>query len=412
MTFPFERNHYFYGKLLTAGDFQAEQRYHSQKRQLLNRLLLGGGVLIGLSVTRLDDKTIEVQSGVALDSSGREIVVPYATSKNVSLLTGFSYNTQQCYLCIAYAEFPFEEALSIDTDGTAAFGKVREGFSLYLTTQAPTEKNATPPALHNMQDDIEPMYLACLRVSSGNGTFFIDTVEDIRHILTLSPPEPPPPPPQPNLDPLVKAVERLIQQYQHLSRMRPTVASGMVRIDFSEHPKRHQTFMSAPIQHGLGPGCVSVTLAIMENNAQSAIMGGHTLVFGSPSVFGLPLSTAAKVDEARGTFVVGVRLLETVVQTHVRIYWSVIRNNGELPPAPTTALEIVPPVVTLRCNETYRFKTDGIGIDPNALLWYVMDSDRGNIDSTGVFEADVPGIYTVKVVAGKDSALAFAIVKP
>ena len=39
--FPFERNRYFYGKLLTVRDFEVEQRYHSGKRALLNRTFLG-----------------------------------------------------------------------------------------------------------------------------------------------------------------------------------------------------------------------------------------------------------------------------------------------------------------------------------------------------------------------------------
>ncbi len=46
--FPFERNRYFYGKLLTVRDFEVEQRYHSGKRALLNRLVHGAGVVCGL----------------------------------------------------------------------------------------------------------------------------------------------------------------------------------------------------------------------------------------------------------------------------------------------------------------------------------------------------------------------------
>jgi len=35
----FERNNYFYGKLLTVGDFQMEQKYFEEKRRLINRLI-------------------------------------------------------------------------------------------------------------------------------------------------------------------------------------------------------------------------------------------------------------------------------------------------------------------------------------------------------------------------------------
>jgi hypothetical protein len=41
----FERPRYFAGKLLTAEDFELEQRYHIAKRWLLNRELHGAGTV-------------------------------------------------------------------------------------------------------------------------------------------------------------------------------------------------------------------------------------------------------------------------------------------------------------------------------------------------------------------------------
>ena len=60
---PFERNRYFYGKLLTVRDFMAEQTYLADKRRLTNRLLFGSGVVAGLQVVAVDDKTIEYVKG-------------------------------------------------------------------------------------------------------------------------------------------------------------------------------------------------------------------------------------------------------------------------------------------------------------------------------------------------------------
>ena len=37
--FPFDRNQYYYGKLLTEQDFIQEQRYMNDKRRLHNRFL-------------------------------------------------------------------------------------------------------------------------------------------------------------------------------------------------------------------------------------------------------------------------------------------------------------------------------------------------------------------------------------
>jgi hypothetical protein len=69
------RNRYFYGKLLDVPHMQMEQDYGKLKRWLINRLSLGTGVLCGLEVSARDGK-ICVSRGVAIDSFGREIIVP------------------------------------------------------------------------------------------------------------------------------------------------------------------------------------------------------------------------------------------------------------------------------------------------------------------------------------------------
>ena len=87
--FPFERNKYFYGKLLTVDDFETEQRYMNDKRRVLNRFLYGTGVVCGLNVVPIDDMTISVEPGLALDFSGREIVVDTPAVKKLSMIDGF-----------------------------------------------------------------------------------------------------------------------------------------------------------------------------------------------------------------------------------------------------------------------------------------------------------------------------------
>lgn len=69
------RNNYFYGKLMDVPHFEMEQSYNNRKRWLLNRLGLGYGVLCGLNLT-VKEKQICVSPGVAIDTYGREIVVP------------------------------------------------------------------------------------------------------------------------------------------------------------------------------------------------------------------------------------------------------------------------------------------------------------------------------------------------
>ena len=73
----FERNNYYFGKLLTAKDFKDEQVYLNDKRILHNRFIHGYGVICGLVVTQSQEseKEIIVSPGMAIDGFGREIIV-------------------------------------------------------------------------------------------------------------------------------------------------------------------------------------------------------------------------------------------------------------------------------------------------------------------------------------------------
>ena len=73
----FERNNYFYGKLMTVRDFFAEQCYFNEKRWLINRMILGWGVVCGLDVRQKKDcpGEVVVTPGLAIDCCGREVLV-------------------------------------------------------------------------------------------------------------------------------------------------------------------------------------------------------------------------------------------------------------------------------------------------------------------------------------------------
>ena len=104
--YPFERNNYFFGKLLTVRDFENEQRYNNDKRRLGNRFLNGSGVVTGLDVVLVDDQTISVEPGMALDFQGREIIVDEPIFKKINMIEGFETlkGKKSIYLCIAYEE--------------------------------------------------------------------------------------------------------------------------------------------------------------------------------------------------------------------------------------------------------------------------------------------------------------------
>ena len=143
--FPFERNRYFYGKLLTVRDFEVEQRYHCTKREMLNRLVHGAGVVCGLGVTASDESTLMIESGMALDYQGREIVVPEPLFRKLQMLEGQETlaDKKDAYLCLAYAEEDVEpvNATGAEVGPQRQFDLTREGFRLFLTAQPPAYQN-------------------------------------------------------------------------------------------------------------------------------------------------------------------------------------------------------------------------------------------------------------------------------
>ncbi|GBG06853.1 hypothetical protein PAT3040_01394 [Paenibacillus agaridevorans] len=142
--YPFERNRYFYGKLLTVRDFESEQKYFNDKRRLLNRLMFGSGVLSGMSVVAVDDKTVSVEMGVAIDYIGREIVIPAPVTMKLSMIEGFTNNEykKNVYLCVAYDEKGKEPVhsvgnASVRSGEVSEYNRVLESYRLFINETAP-----------------------------------------------------------------------------------------------------------------------------------------------------------------------------------------------------------------------------------------------------------------------------------
>ena len=135
--YSFERNNYYYGKLLASKDFQSEQGYMNDKRRLINRTLHGFGVVYGMDVVATDDSSIVLQSGMALDAGGREIVVPKTQVLKLSTIEGYNdLKTDSVCLGIAYEEEladPVYAVMEADADGNGKkYNHLKEGFKLFL----------------------------------------------------------------------------------------------------------------------------------------------------------------------------------------------------------------------------------------------------------------------------------------
>ena len=122
--YSFERNNYYYGKMLTSRDFQNEQSYMNDKRRLVNRLLHGVGIVYGMDVIDEDESSIVHQSGLALDAAGREIVVPRTQVIKLSTIEGYAdLQTEHAFLGIAYAEEDTDPVYAVMNEGTGEEGR-------------------------------------------------------------------------------------------------------------------------------------------------------------------------------------------------------------------------------------------------------------------------------------------------
>ena len=119
----FERPRYFAGKIVTADDFELEQRYHMEKRWLLNRMFQGAGVVSGLGVVADEQSTVTVAPGFALDPHGREILV--SEPQQVAIPDC----AEPISICLLYAE--------VETDRAT----IRETFEL-VASKAPAPAQA------------------------------------------------------------------------------------------------------------------------------------------------------------------------------------------------------------------------------------------------------------------------------
>ncbi len=149
----FERNNYYYGKLMTVRDFEAEQNYFNNKRWLINRMVNGWGVVCGLDVYKNKENEIIVKPGIAIDPCGREIVVCDETpakwgSKKPDCHTKEEKNSKdkkrsiekEFYVCLEYMECKTEAVplppMECSPQDRCEYNRIRDSFRITLKTEA------------------------------------------------------------------------------------------------------------------------------------------------------------------------------------------------------------------------------------------------------------------------------------
>jgi hypothetical protein len=125
---------------MTARDLTDQQDYHLDRHRLHNRLLHGWGTVCGLEVhphdrADCDHEWVWVESGIAIDCRGREIVLPQRTAVRWNVDPSLTSDEDSlAILCICYDECLAEPLPAIvggcdDTTATE-FGRVVERWRL------------------------------------------------------------------------------------------------------------------------------------------------------------------------------------------------------------------------------------------------------------------------------------------
>ncbi|MBQ3076567.1 MAG: hypothetical protein IJC43_01790 [Clostridia bacterium] len=139
--FPIERNRYYYGKLLTVRDFEVEQNYFLNKERLDNRVMHGAGVVCGMGVSAGDDATLLIESGMALDYYGRDIIIEEPLVRKLPMIEGYDslMNSDDAYLCLHYHEEDTEpvNAVGAEAQTSRQFNMTRESYRLSLSAETP-----------------------------------------------------------------------------------------------------------------------------------------------------------------------------------------------------------------------------------------------------------------------------------
>jgi hypothetical protein len=167
----YRRNHYFYGKLMAVKDFEIEQDYMNEKRHLLTRLIDGTGIVCGLDDAEIytDEGKVKIKfksGGFAIDSGGREIVVPADSDKQVYIkegqttvnLTRTELETSLYYLYLEYNPVfgePVNSAANPSScEETCCPNRVIEDFEVVASTEPPEAAAIVCPSLSgNINED-------------------------------------------------------------------------------------------------------------------------------------------------------------------------------------------------------------------------------------------------------------------
>lgn len=423
MLLPFIRNQYFFGKLLTQRDMEAEQTYFNNKRRLMNAILYGSGVVCGFSVLKADGSAVVIESGIALDGLGRELVLDKPVITRLSELRGFEQDrgaAPYVYLCAEYAETPIEP-LHAMTDTALAetrFGRTEEGVRLYLRYGEPEPheiEHARPEDASSEYWRTEALekklargekvciYLARIHLVRWEEAYEIDRIDPIPFGQWASVPlaeDAPVYAPAPAKSYTGPATEPE-------KAASPVPVFGTAVVDIPDGARFNSLHFSGKIPHGLGMADVHMVIGL---ETDSSVIYGDNTIFQQHGY-----EWAVKTDSAEGVFQIGVRLKTSFPERILRFRWMATVDPGHTEKSKAKPQIIVTPgSKRMTYLQSAQFSATVHGLPQTDVIWSLREQDGGSITKNGYYIApNTEGVFTICAVSAGNPevfGIAFAIV--
>lgn len=151
----FKRINFFKGFAATAEDWQAAERYHSEKRRLHNKYFHPSGVIVeclnGLAVTATQGGSVlHVEPGMAVDGEGRELYVPQPVDLTLNVQ---DFRSKTIYVVIAYKDEPIDFRANALSPEYAGHAFIEELPTVTITTDLPDNKTKLELARVKLSSD-------------------------------------------------------------------------------------------------------------------------------------------------------------------------------------------------------------------------------------------------------------------
>ena len=347
----FRRSLFEEGMLLTASDLTNLQTYGDNKRHIVNRGMLGHGVVYGLTVGSHSNR-VKIEAGLALDRNGQEIYLPADISVPVyDLFSDLNPQEGIWSLCLEYAEEPCGEAFVLPDQ------KLRE-------------------AVHNR---MEEKFSLVAKPTRGEKDICVALIEIQKHRGM----------------PQIVSVKSPVDAFCFSALWDHKVNSGMIRFELEKPLLAGEILRSGVIPHGFGGGSdVELSLSLIADNEE----GRHSVITGDPLLFNAPIRMASKLNHDKGTFEAAVKT-EKTVNGPIYIRWVAVQDRrGDLgqnihtvrfpavKDAVKTKIKLYPAACALYHGESLQF-----WIDPRDILlpfaYRVLEENGGTIDDNGLYIA-------------------------